>query len=337
MRDPYDVLGVAKNADQNEIKRAFRKLAKKLHPDANTTDPKAQEKFAELNGAYEILGEPDKRAQFDRGEIDAEGKPRGFEGFGAGGGGPGGFGGFRRGQQGGNFRQGPQGETIFESFSFGPEGMRRGGAQGGGGHGGGFDDVISDILGGFGRGRGQGGGHPGGADAHATRGGDIEISVPVPLERVVEGGPVKVHLPNGRAVEVKVPARVAEGYRLRLKGQGEPSPFGGAPGDAYVVVAYAPHRQFRVEGADLRTDLPVPLADAVLGAKIRVPTLAGAVELSIPAWTNSGRTFRLRGKGLPKEGSSDNGDLLVTVRVALPETPDPELEALMRRRRDGEE
>lgn len=333
MRDPYDVLGVAKSADQNEIKRAFRKLAKKLHPDSNTTDPKAQEKFAELNGAYEILGEPDKRAQFDRGEIDAEGKPRGFEGFGAGG--PGGFGGFRRGQQGGNFRQGPQGETIFESFSFGPEGMRRGGAPGGGGAGGGFDDVISEILGGFGRGRAQGGGH-GAGDAHATRGGDIEISVPVPLERVVEGGPVKVHLPNGRVVEVKVPARVAEGYRLRLKGQGEPSPFGGAPGDAYVVVSYAAHRQFRVEGADLRTDLPVPLADAVLGAKVRVPTLASAVELSIPAWTNSGRTFRLRGKGLPKEGSSENGDLLVTVRVALPEQPDPELEALMRRRREGE-
>lgn len=335
MRDPYDVLGVAKTADQNEIKRAFRKLAKKLHPDANTSDPKAQEKFAELNGAYEILGEPDKRARFDRGEIDAEGKPRGFEGFGAGGdpGGFGGFGGFRRGQQGG-FRQGPQGETIFESFSFGPEGVRRGGA----GHqaGAGFDDVISEILGGFGRGgRGQAGGHPGG-EAHATRGGDVEISVPVPLERVVEGGPVKVHLPNGRTVEVKVPARVAEGYRLRLKGQGEPSPFGGAPGDAYVVVAYATHPQFRVEGADLRTDLSVPLADAVLGAKVRVPTLAGAVELSIPAWTNSGRTFRLRGKGLPKEGSTENGDLLATVRVALPDQPDPELEALMRRRRDGE-
>jgi DnaJ-class molecular chaperone len=332
MRNPYDVLGVAKSADQNEIKRAFRKLAKKLHPDSNP-DPKAQEKFAELNTAYEILGEPDKRGQYDRGEIDGDGKPRGFEGFGADG--PGGFGGFRRGQgggrAGGGFRQGPQGETIFESFSFGPEGVRRGGAQGGGG--GGFDDVISEILGGFGRGRAQGSGHAGG-DAHATRGGDIEISVPVPLERVVEGGPVKVHLPNGRAVEVKVPARVSEGYRLRLKGQGEPSPFGGAPGDAYVVVAYAPHRQFRVEGTDLRTDLPVPLADAVLGAKIRVPTLAGTVELSIPAWTNSGRTFRLRGKGLPKEASEENGDLLVTVRVALPETPDPELEALMRRRRD---
>lgn len=332
MRNPYDVLGVAKSADQNEIKRAFRKLAKKLHPDSNP-DPKAQEKFAELNTAYEILGEPDKRGQYDRGEIDGDGKPRGFEGFGAGG--PGGFGGFRRGQgggqAGGGFRQGPQGETIFESFSFGPEGVRRAGAQGGGG--GGFDDVISEILGGFGRGRAQGSGHAGG-DAHATRGGDIEISVPVPLERVVEGGPVKVHLPNGRAVEVKVPARVSEGYRLRLKGQGEPSPFGGAPGDAYVVVAYAPHRQFRVEGTDLRTELPVPLADAVLGAKIRVPTLAGAVELSIPAWTNSGRTFRLRGKGLPKEASEENGDLLVTVRVALPETPDPELEALMRRRRD---
>jgi DnaJ-class molecular chaperone len=330
MRDPYDVLGVARNADQNEIKRAFRKLAKKLHPDANKTDPKAQDKFAELNGAYEILGEPEKRAQFDRGEIDAEGKPRGFEGFGAGGGDP--FGGFRRGgQEGGfregSFRRGPHGETIYESFSFGPEGARRAGGQTGG-----FDDVISEILGGFGRGRTAGAG----AEAHATRGGDIEIGLKVPLERVVEGGPVKVDLPNGRTVEVKVPPRAAEGYRLRLKGQGEPSPFGGPPGDAYVVVAYAPHHTFRVEGADLRTDLSVPLADAVLGAKVRVPTLTGPVELSIPAWTNSGRTFRLRGKGLPKDGGTENGDLLATVRVALPEAPDPELEALMRRRRDGE-
>ncbi|WP_029349985.1 J domain-containing protein [Bosea sp. 117] len=328
MRDPYDVLGVARTADQNEIKRAFRKLAKKLHPDANKADPKAQEKFAELNSAHEILSDPEKRGQFDRGEIDAEGKPRGFEGFGPGGPGGGGFGGFRRGA--GGFRGDPNDETIFESFSFGPEGMRRGrggaGPQGGGG---GFEDVISDILGGGFRRGGSAG-----AGAHPSRGSDIELKVPVPLERVVEGGPVKVHLPNGRTVEVKIPADVAEGHRLRLKGQGEESPFGGAPGDAYVVVAYAPHHQFRVDGADLRLDLPVPLADAVLGAKLRVPTLSGAVELSIPAWTNSGRTFRLRGKGLPK-GEGARGDLLATARVTLPDTPDPELEALMRQRREA--
>lgn len=314
MRDPYDILGVARNADQNEIKRAFRKLAKKLHPDANKDDPKAQEKFAELNSAHEILSDVEKRGQFDRGEIDAEGKPRGFEGFPGGGGGPGGF------------RRGPRGETIFESFSYGPEGARRSG------HGpheaGGFDDVIADILGGLGgRGRARGGGE-------APRGNDIEITVPVALQRVVEGGPVKVHLPNGRTVEVKIPARVAEGHRMRMKGQGEPSAFGGAPGDAYVIVAYAPHRHFRVEGADLRTDVSLPLAEAVLGGKVRVPTLAGEVELSVPARTSSGRTFRLRGKGLPKaDGSS--GDLLATTRIVLPETPDPELEELMRRRRDS--
>ncbi|MGA0561748.1 DnaJ C-terminal domain-containing protein [Ancylobacter sp. VNQ12] len=316
MRDPYEILGVAKTADQADIKRAFRKLAKKLHPDANKDDPKAQDRFAELNSANELLSDPEKRGQFDRGEIDAEGKPRGFEGY------PGGPGGFRR----GGFRQGPQDESIFESFSFGPEGARRSG------HGphdaGGFDDVIADILGGLG---GRGRARAGGAGRGETpRGGDIEISVPVPLERVVEGGPVKVHLPNGRAVEIKIPAHVAEGHRMRLKGQGEPSPFGGAPGDAYVVVAYKQHPLFKVDGADLKADVSLPLAQAVLGGKLRVPTLKGEVELSVPAWTNSGRTFRLRGKGLPKADGAA-GDLLATVRIVLPESHDPELEELMRR------
>lgn len=318
MRDPYDILGVARNADQNEIKRAFRRHAKKLHPDANKDDPKAQEKFAELNSAHEILSDVEKRGQYDRGEIDAEGKPRGFEGF------PGGAGGPHRG-----FRRGPQGESVYESFSFGPDGMRQSG------HGphdaGGFDDVIADILGGLG-GRGRGRGR--GAGGEMPRGGDVEITVPVSLERVVEGGAVKVHLPNGRTVEVKIPAGVMEGHRMRLKGQGEPSPFGGAPGDTYVVVSYAPHRHFRVEGSDLRADVSLPLADAVLGGKVRVPTLGGDVELSVPARTNSGRTFRLRGKGLPK-GDGAAGDLLATMRIMLPEAPDTELEELMRRRRDG--
>ncbi|MDQ0512430.1 DnaJ C-terminal domain-containing protein [Ancylobacter amanitiformis] len=317
MRDPYEILGVARNAEQADIKRAFRKLAKKLHPDANKDDPKAQDRFAELNSANELLSDPEKRGQFDRGEIDAEGKPRGFEGFPGGGRGPG------RG-----FQRGPQGETIFESFSYGPEGMRRSG------HGphdaGGFDDVIADILGGLGgrgRARGAGGGE-------TPRGGDIDIAVPVPLDRVVEGGPVKVHLPNGRVVEVKIPAKVAEGHRMRLKGQGEPSPFGGAPGDAYVVVSYAPHPDFKIEGADLRADVALPLADAVLGGKVRVPTLGGEVDLSVPAWTQSGRTFRLRGKGLPKADGTA-GDLFATLRIMLPAERDPELEALLRSRRDG--
>ncbi|MCJ8144610.1 J domain-containing protein [Ancylobacter sp. A5.8] len=320
MRDPYEILGVQRGADPAEIKRAYRKLAKKLHPDANKDDPKAQEKFAELNGAHEILSDPEKRGQFDRGEIDGEGKPRGFEGYPGGGfGGQGG--GFGR----GGFRHAGD-ESIFESFSFGPEGMRRSG------HGphdaGGFDDVISDILGGLGGGRSRGR-----ARGQTPRGADIEMSVPVPLDKVVEGGPVTVALPSGRVVEVKIPAGVAEGHRMRLKGQGEPSAFGGAPGDAYVIVAYAPHRDFRVEGNDLRSDVGLPLATAVTGGKLRVPTLGGSVELTVPAWTNSGRTFRLRGKGLPK-AEGGHGDLLATVRILLPETPDAELEALMRKRQE---
>ena len=324
MRDPYDILGVARNADQAEIKRAFRRLAKKLHPDANTSDPKAQEKFAEINGAYEILSDTEKRGKFDRGEIDAEGKPRGFDGFGAGGGGFGGFGeGFRRS---GGFRRGNADDGGFESFSFGQKGGRSGGTHDAGG----FDDVISDILGGMGRG-GRTGRRGTGAGFEPPRGGDIDIRVAIPLETAVAGGPVKVTLPDGRSVEVKIPPRTVEGFRMRLKGQGEASAFGGTPGDAYVVVAYAPHRQFRVEGNDLRIDVNLPLAEAVLGGKVRVQTLTGSVELNVPAWTSSGRTFRLRGKGLPT-GETGEGDILATLRIVLPDAPDAELEDLMRRR-----
>ncbi|GLK83008.1 DnaJ C-terminal domain-containing protein [Ancylobacter defluvii] len=319
MRDPYDILGVARSADQTEVKRAFRRLAKKLHPDANASDPKAQEKFAELNGAYEILSDTEKRGQFDRGEIDAEGKPRGFEGFGGGGGG------FRR----SGFRRASDDDSIFESFSFGQGGGQAGGGRAGMHDAGGFDDVISDILGGMGRG-GRSGRRGSSAGFEPPRGSDIDIRLPVPLETAVAGGPVKVTLPDGRSVEVKIPPRTVEGFRMRLKGQGEPSAFGGTPGDAYVVVAYAPHRQFRVDGADLRIDVPVPLAEAVLGGKVRVATLTGSVELNVPAWTSSGRTFRLRGKGLPV-GETGDGDILATLRIMLPEKPDPELEALMRR------
>lgn len=315
MRDPYDVLGVAKGADEGEIKRAYRRLAKKLHPDSNTDDPKAQDKFAELTGAYDLLSDKEKRAQFDRGEIDAEGKPRmhDFAGFGGGRARPGGFSGF-------------DGDTIFESFSFGPEGARR---QGGGraGGGGAFDD-IGDLFG-FGRQRRSAGG-----GFQPQPGADIEITLPVSYEEAAAGASKRVGLPNGKQVEVKIAAGTVEGHRMRLKGQGEPSPMGGPSGDAYVTVSYAPNPQFRREGDDLRHEVPVPLEDAVLGTKVRVPTLTGAVDLNIPAWTSGGKVFRLRGKGLPRS-SGGHGDLLVQVTLSLPADQDPELEALMRKRRDA--
>lgn len=316
MRDPYDVLGVPKTADEAEIKRAYRKLAKKLHPDANTDDPKAQDRFAELNTAHEILSDKEKRGQYDRGEIDAEGKPRApdFSGFSGGGPrrGPGGFSGF-------------DGDTIFESFSFGPEGMRRG-ASGRGGGGGGFED-IGDLFG-FGRQRrGAGGGFS------PPPGADMEVSLPVSFEEATQGASKRVGLPSGKQIDIRIAPGTREGHRMRLKGQGEPSPAGGAPGDAYVTISYAAHPAFEREGDDLRHTVDVPLPDAVLGAKVRVPTLSGAVDLAVPAWTSGGRTFRLRGKGLPN-ATGGHGDLLVRVNLVLPADRDEDLEALMRRLRE---
>ncbi|MDI4663218.1 J domain-containing protein [Xanthobacter autotrophicus] len=314
MRDPYDVLGVSKTADEAEIKRAYRKLAKKLHPDANASDPKAQDRFAELNTAHEILEDKEKRAQYDRGEIDAEGKPRApeFTGFGGGGPrrGPGGFSGF-------------DGDTIFESFSFGPEGARRTSSRGGGG---GFED-LGDIFG-FGRQRRAAGG-----GFAPQPGADMEITLPVSFEEATEGASKRVGLPNGKQIDIKIAAGTREGHRMRLKGQGEPSPMGGPPGDAYVTVSYASHPIFERDGDDLRQNVDVTLADAVLGAKVRVATLKGAVELAIPAWTSGGRTFRLRGKGLPT-ASGGHGDLLVRANLILPREKDGELEALMKKLRE---
>lgn len=307
MRNPYDVLGVAKGANADEVKKAFRKLAKKYHPDQNKNDPKAQEKFSEINSAYEILGDADKRGQFDRGEIGADGKPRGFEGFGAGG--PGGF-----------RRQGPGGESY--EFHFGGGG---GNPFGGGG---GFDasDIFSGIFGG---GRGRGGGRAG----PAPKGEDFLASALVPLAEVAHAGKVNVVMPTGRTLEVKIPKGVEDGQQIRLRGQGQPSPYGGEPGDAIVTLRFAPHPLFKVEGRDLRLNLPITLYEAALGGKVDVPTLEGKVELTIPAGSSSGRKLRLRGKGL-ESATGTRGDLYVTLQVALPEAADAEFETMMRKWRD---
>jgi DnaJ-class molecular chaperone len=323
MRDPYEVLGVSKSASASEIKSAFRKLAKKLHPDANKNDAKAAARFAELNSAYEIAGDDKKRKAFDRGEIDAEGKPR-FQGFGGQG-----FGG----PAGGNpFGHGGPGGSHFESFSFGPGGFQRRSSQGAGGMGGGagpggFEDILRGMFGG----RAQPGG--GGAFEHEDFGGpqerpgtDIQAALTITLPEAVSGATKRVRLPNGKDVEVKIPAGLASGQTIRLKGQGQKGPWGGT-GDLLIEVTVAEHPQFKVEGHNLRIAIPISLDDAVLGGKVRVPTLDGAVELSIPANTSSGRTFRLRGKGVP--GKSETGDLLATVNIALPDNADDELRALM--------
>ena len=322
MRDPYTILGVSKGASEAEIKSAYRKLAKKLHPDANKHDAKAATRFSELNAAYEIVGDDEKRKAFDRGEIDAEGKPRfrGFEG-----GGP---------QPGGGYRAGG---SPFESFSFGTDGFQtRGGAGMGGG--GGIEDLLRGMFGGR---ASPGGGARGYSNQFepedfgaAVGGQDLLAALTITLPDAAKGTTTRVHLPTGKEVEVKIPAGIATGQQIRLKGQGYAGPSGRA-GDALITITVAPHPVFKPDGDDLRIDLPITLYEAVLGGKVRVPTLDGAVELAIPPETNSGRTFRLKGKGLKaKGGKGAAGDLLATVRVMLPEHSDDDLKELMKKLRD---
>jgi DnaJ-class molecular chaperone len=300
---------VPRGASAAAIKSAYRKLAKKHHPDSNKNDPKAADRFSELNSANEIIGDEDKRKQFDRGEIDADGKPR-FQGF-PGGGGPRG-----RGAPGGG----------FESRTF-----RTGGGPGGAG---GFEDILNSMFSGA-----RGGARPGAGNTFEFDPGgialdlDLNVAMAVSLEESVNGGEKRVRLPNGKELNVKVPAGVVAGQQIRLKGQGETAA-GHPPGDLLITVSIAPHAFFKVDGNDLRVDLPITLYEAVLGGKVRVPTLGNPVELSIPKNTSSGRTFRLKGKGLPKAGTV--GDLFVITRIVLPDGNDAELEALMQKWRDGQ-
>jgi len=309
MRNPYDVLGVSRSASEADIKKAFRKLAKTYHPDSNTNDPKAKDKFAEANSAYEILGDATKRAQFDRGEIDAEGKPRfsGFEGFGGGRSGAEGFSGFG----GGNPFGGRRSRSGF-------------GADPG-------EDFFSQIFeNAFRQGGERAGESPRQARSHPKqKGEDVEATLMVTLEEVAAEAKKRVRLPTGRDVDVVIPKGVADGQVIRLRGLGQGAP-GIDPGDALLTIAFAPHERFTPEGSNLRLRLPVEIEEAVLGGSIRVPTLTGSVEMKIPPLTNSGRTFRLRGKGLP--GKTGHGDLLVTTEIRLPEIVDEDLMDYARRR-----
>ena len=290
MADPYTTLGVARGAGEKDIKSAYRKLAKQLHPDRNTDNPKAAERFSEVTRAYDLLSDKDKRAQFDRGEIDGEGNPLGF-GFGGGGGGFGGAG--QRGFRGG------EGMGGFEGF-------------GGGG------DAGIDIGGLFeglfgGRGGMDGGG---GARRAAPKGGTVSYKLAVSLPDAATRATQRITLADGKTIDLKLPPGVEDGTQMRLAGKGEPGP--GGAGDALVTIVLQGHPWFRRDGDNIRVDLPVSLDEAVLGAKVKVPTVEGAVMLSVAPGSSSGKTLRLKGKGFTRKDGS-RGDQLVTLEIQLPE------------------
>ena len=281
MRDPYKVLGVARGASDADIKKAYRKLAKENHPDRNADNAKKLETFKEANSAYEMLSDPEKKGRFDRGEIGADGNPTSpFGGGFAGSGRPGGdpFARSARPQQGGGF-----------DFA------------------GGADDIFSELFGG---GRGGGGGF-----RTQQKGADVGYRLTVPFEDAANLTPQRVTLKGGKTVELKLPAGFEPGRQLRMAGQGEPGP--GGNGDALVTLEVARHPLFVRDGDDIRLDLPVTLAEAVLGGKVRMPTVTGAVTLTLPPGTTSGKVFRLKARGFSRADGS-RGDQLVTTLIDIP-------------------
>lgn len=278
MADPYAILGVARGADEATIKKAYRKLAKELHPDKNKDNPKATERFSKVTQAYDLLTDKDKRARFDRGEIDGDGNPAAP--FGYGGGGPG----------------GPQGG--FRPSDFAGEG--------------GFGDIFEGLFGGQ---RGGGGFAGGFGRRPAPKGANVAYRLAVSFEDAARLSPQRITLRDGKTIDLKLPAGVETGTQMRLTGKGDEGP--GGMGDAIVTIEVQPHRFYTRQGDDIRLDLPVTLTEAVLGAPVRVPTPDGPVMLTVPKGSTSGKVLRLGGRGFHKKGGG-RGNLLVSLVVDLP-------------------
>ncbi len=299
MAEPYSVLGVQKNADEKAVKSAFRKLAKKFHPDQNKDDKRAKERFAEVNQAYEILGDKEKRGQFDRGEIDEKGNPK-FAGFSGNGGEP--FGQFRQ---------------------------SGGGSPFGGGGFAGAEDILGEMFGSSFGGSARGtSGRPGGARHRVQPSLDLEMKAAIGLDQLLRGK-ASVAMPDGKHLSISIPPEAADGQIIRLKGKGKSMP-GRKNGDALVTLKIRANAKFLRQGTDLRHDVPLDLEVAVVGGKITVETLDGKLSLKIPAGTHSGKPFRLKGKGLPKK-SGGFGDLLVNPQIQLPEDKLDELKSVFER------
>ena len=293
-RDPYLELGVSRTASAAEIRKAFHKLAKQHHPDANKGDKKSEERFKQVSAAFDIIGDAEKKKKFDAGEIDVDGRETGRGGFGGGAGGSPFGGGFSRG---GGFQRGGAGE--------GPEID--------------LNDLFGDILG---RNRGAGAGGFGGG-GFSPKGADVRARLDIDLEEAIKGGKKRVAFSDGRTIDVTIPTGAQEGQTLRLKGQG--SPGRGGQGDALIELAIKPHPIYRPENDALVMDLPVSVPDAVLGGKVEAPTPDGPVTLTVPKGSNTGAKLRLKGRGLA-DAKGVRGDLFARLVVTLPDTPDAELE-----------
>lgn len=258
--NPYALLGVPRSASEAEIKSAYRKLAKKYHPDLNPGRADIEQKFKDISAAYDLLSDKDKRARFDRGEIDAQGNPRGFSGSGFGGARPGGG--------------GARGARRSYERAFNPE------------------DIFAEFFGGARRGP-QGGFDP-------QRGSDVTYAIMIPFVEACLGGKKRVTLSSGKTIDVNIPPGIEEGHKLRLRGLGEPGLGGGPAGDAIIEIAIAPHAFFERKGQDIYLDVPISLPEAALGGTVKVPTLDGSVALKINKNVNTGAGLRLKGKGVPR-------------------------------------
>ena len=292
MADPYTTLGVARNASEAEIKKAYRTLAKEMHPDRNADNPKAAEKFAAITHAYDLLTDKDKRAQFDRGEIDADGNPTAPFGFGGG--------------RAGGFRsQGPRDQQF-------------------GGDGADFGDIFEGLFGGARR--QQGGGFGGfGRSAPPQKGANVAYRLAVQFVDAATRAPQRITLQDGKTIDLKLPNGVEDGTQMRLSGKGQPGPAGA--GDAIITIEIKPHPFFERDGNNVRLDLPITLEEAVHGGKVKVPTVDGPVMLGIPAGSSSGKTLRLKGKGF-HDKNGVRGDQLVTLMVDVP-ADDTKLKSLL--------